>query len=156
MQVESCFGYNKGNLTPDPVGRSRRPDPKSSPCAPLPHICDCVHQSNCVSASKRMLFYYRHISIFVFFHVFECSLLLPCMLKSYALCVGMKMLYNTIPLRMNLFNLFLTFKTTMSKPNSLQSQKSCPCLDQVRILNNILMRAARWMAYCDLSKLNWA
>jgi len=26
--------------------------------------------NNCVSAIKRMLFYYRHISIFVFFHVF--------------------------------------------------------------------------------------
>jgi len=40
------------------------------------------HQSNCVSAIKRMLFYYHHVSIFVFFHVFVGSfLLLPCMLN---------------------------------------------------------------------------
>jgi len=55
-----------------------------------------LHQSNCASAIKRMLFYYGHISIFVFFYVFVCSLLLTCMLKSTALRVGMKTLYNTI------------------------------------------------------------
>jgi len=53
------------------------------------------HQSNCASAIKRKLFYYRHVSIFVFFHVFLCSLLLPCMLESSALRVGEKMLHNT-------------------------------------------------------------
>ena len=42
------------------------------------------HQSDCVSAIKRMLFYYQHISIFV-----------PHMLKSTAFCVGAKTLYST-------------------------------------------------------------
>jgi len=37
---------------------------------------------------KRMLFHRRHISVFVFFHVSACILLLPCMLKSTALRVG--------------------------------------------------------------------
>jgi len=46
------------------------------------------HQSNRVSAIMRMLYYYRRISIFVFFHVFVCSLLLSCMLESTALRVG--------------------------------------------------------------------
>jgi len=45
-----------------------------------------------------MLFYKRNISIFVFFHVFVCSLLLPCMLWSTALRVGVKTLYNTVHL----------------------------------------------------------
>jgi len=37
IQIQSGFGYRKENLTPDPVGSSRNPDPnnpKSSPCAP--------------------------------------------------------------------------------------------------------------------------
>ena len=51
--------------------------------------------SNCVDAIKCMLFYYCHISNFVFFHTFVCSFLLPCMLKSTVLCVGVKTLYNT-------------------------------------------------------------
>jgi len=67
------------------------------------HACDfywnhiymlVFHQSNYASAIKRMLFYYRHISIFVFFHVFLCSMLLPCTLKSTVLRVGVKTLCN--------------------------------------------------------------
>jgi len=46
------------------------------------------HKSHCASVIKRLLFYYRHIFTFVFFHVFACSLLLPCMLTSTALRVG--------------------------------------------------------------------
>jgi len=34
--------------------------------------------------------------VFMLFHVFVCSLLLPCMLKSIALRVGLKTLYNTM------------------------------------------------------------
>jgi len=41
-----------------------------------------LYQSNRVSAIKRVLFYYRHVSIFVFFHVCVCCLLLPCILLS--------------------------------------------------------------------------
>jgi len=41
----------------------------------------------------------------------------------------------------------------MSNPNDLLSQKLCYYLDQGRTLNNVLMRAAHWMAYFDLSKL---
>ena len=43
------------------------------------HIYACVSSNNRVrvSAIKCMLFYYRHISIFVFFKVSLCSLLLP-------------------------------------------------------------------------------
>jgi len=48
-----------------------------------------------------MLFYYRHISIFVFFRVFVCSLLLPCVLKSTALLAGVKALYNTVTIFMH-------------------------------------------------------
>jgi len=33
------------------------------------------HQSNYVSANKHMLFYYRRLSIFVFFHVFARAVL---------------------------------------------------------------------------------
>jgi len=46
-----------------------------------------LNQSNCVSAIKRLIFYYRHKSIFVLFHVLACSLLLPYVLKSIALRV---------------------------------------------------------------------
>jgi len=42
----------------------------------------------------------------------------------------------------------------MSNPNGLLSQKFCHYLNQGCTLNNILMRAAHWMAYLDLSKLN--
>jgi len=41
----------------------------------------------------------------------------------------------------------------MSNANGLLSQKLCHCLNQGRTLNDILMRAAYWMAYFDLSKL---
>jgi len=53
-----------------------------------------IRQGKCVSAIKRVLFCYHKVSIFVFFHVFLCSLLLPCMLKSTALRVEVKALYN--------------------------------------------------------------
>jgi len=52
--------------------------------------------SDRVSTIKLMLFYYRHISMFVSFHVSLCSLLLSCMFKLTALCAGVKTLYNTI------------------------------------------------------------
>ena len=45
-------------------------------------------------------------------------------------------------------------KPAMSNPNGLLGQKSCRYLNQGRTLNNILMRAAQWMAYFELSKLN--
>jgi len=48
------------------------------------------HQSECISAIKRLLFYYRHVCILLFFRVFVCSFLLKCILKSTALLVGMK------------------------------------------------------------------
>ena len=54
------------------------------------------HQRNCANAIKRMNFYYRHISIFVFFRVSVCSLLLTRMLNFTALRVGVQTLYNTI------------------------------------------------------------
>jgi len=53
-----------------------------------------IHQSICVRAIERMLFYYHRISIFVFFHVILCSLLLLCL--STALRMGVQTLYNTI------------------------------------------------------------
>jgi len=55
------------------------------------------HQSNCASVIKHMLFYYCHISIFVFFHVYVRFLLLPCMPMSAGLHVGVKTLYETQP-----------------------------------------------------------
>ena len=42
----------------------------------------------------------------------------------------------------------------VSNPNGLLNQKSCHYLSEGRTLNNILMRAAHWMPYFDLSKLN--
>jgi len=39
-----------------------------------------VRQSKCVSAIKRILCYYLHVYILVFFNVFVCTLLLRCML----------------------------------------------------------------------------
>jgi len=47
-----------------------------------------LHQSKYVSAIECMPSSNRHLSIFVFFHVFVCSLLLPCMLKSSRLRMG--------------------------------------------------------------------
>jgi len=44
----------------------------------------------------RMLFYYRYVSIFVFFHALMSSLLQPCMLKSSALSVLVRTLYNIL------------------------------------------------------------
>jgi len=46
------------------------------------------------------------------------------------------------------------FKPAMSNPTGLRSQKLYYYLNQVHTLNDILMRAARCMAYFDLSKLN--
>jgi len=66
-----------------------------APFMRVPFMLVEFHQSNCASAMKRMFFYYRHVPIFVFFRVFVCSLLLPCTLKSSALRVGVKALYNT-------------------------------------------------------------
>ena len=37
-------------------------------------------------------------------------------------------------------------KTAMSNTNGLMRQKSCHCLDQGRTMNDILMRAAHWLA----------
>jgi len=42
----------------------------------------------------------------------------------------------------------------MSNPNGLLSQKLCRYLNQGRTMIDILMRAAHWIAYFDLSKLN--
>ena len=53
------------------------------------------HQSNCVSAIKRILFYNRHIFIFLFFDLFVSSLLVPCMHKHTSLRVRVKTSYNT-------------------------------------------------------------
>jgi len=50
------------------------------------------HQSKCISAIKRTLFYYFHVYIFEFIHVFVCSLSLRCMLVPRALRVGVKTL----------------------------------------------------------------
>jgi len=61
---------------------------------PNPPLCMIVfHQSNCVSAIKRTLFCYHHVSILVFFHAFVRFVPLP--FKSTALSVREKMLYNT-------------------------------------------------------------
>jgi len=52
------------------------------------------HQSNCASALKHMLFYYCHISTFMYFRVFVCSLLLRRVFKSTTLRVGVKTSYH--------------------------------------------------------------
>jgi len=44
-------------------------------------------------------------------------------------------------------------KSAMSNPNSLLRQKVYHYFNQGRTLNDIVMRAARWMAYFDLSRL---
>jgi len=44
------------------------------------------HQSKCISAIKRMLFYYFHVYMFEFIQVFVCSL--SRMLKPRAVRVG--------------------------------------------------------------------
>jgi len=41
-----------------------------------------LHQTNCATAIKSMFFYFRHISVLVFFLGSVCSLLPPCRLKS--------------------------------------------------------------------------
>jgi len=47
-------------------------------------------------------------------------------------------------------------RAAMSNPNGLLSQKLYHCLNQGCTLNDIFVRAAYWMAYFDLSKLNLA
>ena len=47
-------------------------------------------------------------------------------------------------------------KPAMSNPNGSLSQKSCLYRNQGRWLNDMLMRAAHWMAYFAVSKLNLA
>ena len=46
--------------------------------------------------------------------------------------------------------------TALSNPNALLSQKLCHYLNQDRTLNYILMSAAHWITYFDLSKLTSA
>ena len=46
-------------------------------------------------------------------------------------------------------------RPAMSNPNGLLSQTLCHCLGQSRTLNNMLLRAAHWMAYFDRNKLNY-
>jgi len=48
------------------------------------------------------------------------------------------------------------YRTAMSNPNCLLSQKLCHYLNQGRKLNDILMRAAHLTAYFYLNKLNLA
>ena len=69
------------------------------------HVCAlkaCVSSeySKCITAIKRMLppLYYRHVYILVFFHVQYLCISCYCetCLKSSALRVGVKTLYNTI------------------------------------------------------------
>jgi len=45
------------------------------------------------------------------------------------------------------------FKPAMSNPNGLLSKKLCHYLNQSRMMSGIIVRAAYWMAYFDLSKL---
>jgi len=52
------------------------------------------HQSKDISATKPIIFYYRHVYILEFIHVLECSLSLLCMLKLRALRVRVKTLYT--------------------------------------------------------------
>jgi len=52
------------------------------------------HQSKCISATKRILFYYRHLRILVFFHVLVCTLFMQFMRKSSALRVGEQSQYS--------------------------------------------------------------
>ena len=48
------------------------------------------------------------------------------------------------------------FKPAASNPNGLLSQKLCHYVDQGRTFNDIIIRAAHWTAYFDLSELNLA
>jgi len=57
------------------------------------HACVLLYvlvfpQSKRISAIKRIVFYYRHVYIFVFFHVFVFSLLLRCMFKVKRIACG--------------------------------------------------------------------
>jgi len=45
----------------------------------------------------------------------------------------------------------VVFKPAMSNPNGLLSKKLCHYLNQSRMMNGILVWAAYWMAYFDLS-----
>ena len=62
-----------------------------------------------VNAIKPMLFYYRRIAIFEFFHKSVCCLLLRCMLKATPLRVGVKTLYNAEPNTLGWFLIFYLF-----------------------------------------------
>ena len=52
--------------------------------------------------------------------------------------------------------LYLSCKVAMSNPKGLLGQKSCRYLNQGRIFDDILMKAAHSMTYVDLSKSNLA
>ena len=64
--------------------------------------------------------------------------------------------YNQGWLNLFLHVLFERSRSAMSNPTGLLSQKLCRYFNQGRRLIDILMRAPRWMAYFDLSKLNLA
>ena len=99
--VGKIFIYNSISLEVIAVVYYKNCDGAIHACAftTITYICLWFHQSNCASAIKRMRLYYRHIYIFVFFHVFAFSMLLPFMLKSTALRAGAQMLCNTISLK---------------------------------------------------------
>jgi len=48
----------------------------------------CSFKATVFAPLTRMLFHYRHLFMFVFFHVSVCSLLVPCMLKFYSIARG--------------------------------------------------------------------
>jgi len=58
--------------------------------------------------------------------------------------------YHQIRTGLGLKNSTVRSSLTMSNPNGLLSQKLCHHLNQGRTANDILMRAAHWMAYFDL------
>jgi len=68
----------------------------------------CFIKVTALVPSKRTFSFHRHISALVFFHVLVCSLLLPRRLKSTALRVSEKALYNIL-------NLYIL--STTSNPN---------------------------------------
>ena len=60
------------------------------------------YKSSRVSAIKCMHFYYRLIS--VFFHVFVCTLLLPCILSLFCIACGSEEVLQYNPIRLRLWS----------------------------------------------------
>jgi len=87
------------------------------------------HQSKCISAIKRLLFYYRHKCTLVFFQALMCSCVI-CYYRSSALRVRVKTLYSAIQvilIETGQAPLIFVFSRNKAKTFHHAKLRSCKC-----------------------------